>query len=145
MRPIGSIAFASRPEAKAGEGGHDRPLERREVGAVAAAGRQRHVQVRVGGGARARHLEEARIDRVVAVLMHGDRQHRRVLEEGEFRAVAVVHVPVDDRDPVQAMHALGVVDAEHGVSKHAVAAAAIGLGVVTRRAHERVGVRDAAA
>ena len=46
----------------------------------------------------------ARIERI---LMQRDKQHMRVVVERILRAVAVMHVPIDDRDAFQAARARG--------------------------------------
>ena len=76
--------------------------------------------------------------------MEGDGEHARVAVEGGLGAVAVVHVPVDDRDALHAVHGEAVVDGDRDVAEDAEAAAHRRLGVVAGRAHERVAVVELA-
>jgi hypothetical protein len=76
--------------------GEDDPVERVEVAGVADASRQVHV--RPGGVALADRPDRARLHREAAILMQGDREHRRIRREDRLRAVAVVRIDVDDRD-----------------------------------------------
>ena len=55
-----------------------------------------------------------------------------------LRAVSMVHVPVEDGDPLDAAAARQL-RGERGVREEAVAVGPVGLGVVARRAHERIG------
>jgi hypothetical protein len=60
-------------------------------------------------------------------------------------AVAVVDVPVDDRHALGPVRLAGVERRQRGVAEDAEAAPEIALGVVPRRAHERIGVVDVTA
>ena len=76
--------------------------------------------------------------------MQRDREHRRVFPEDRLRAVAVVHVPVDDRDPADASRRLRVADSDGDVGEDAEAHPEVGERVVTRRPHEGVRIGDRA-
>ena len=76
--------------------------------------------------------------------MHRDGQDGRVAPERELGAVPVVDVPVDDRHPLEPTRLPRVHRRQSHVSEDAGAAPAIGLGMVARRADERVGVVDRA-
>ena len=62
-------------------------------------------------------------ERVEAVLVQRDREHVGVAPEGRLGAVAVVHVPVDDRDPPDAPRRAQVQHRERDVAEQAEAAA----------------------
>src|SRR6185312_1806497 len=76
--------------------------------------------------------------------MQGDRQDARVVVEGVLGAVAVVDVPVDDRDPLEAVDGAHVLDRDRDVGEDAEAAPFVALGVVAGRPVQRVGVVDVA-
>lgn len=52
-------------------------------------------------------LRHQQLERKAILLMQGDSRHIIVLHIDQLRALAVMDVPVDDRDPPQAMHGLG--------------------------------------
>ena len=79
-----------------------------------------------------------------AVLVDRDRQHVGIGVERGLRAVAVVDVPVDDRDPSDVVRGDRVHRGERDVGEDAETHRPIGLGVMAGRAHERVGVRHGA-
>ena len=70
--------------------------------------------------------------------MQRHRQDVVAVVEALLRAVSVVDVPVEDRDPVDAA-AAGMLGGERDVVEEAVAVRLGRLGVVARRADERVG------
>ena len=89
---------------KAAQRRHDDALEGVAVGADAAARRQRDVEVRAAARALADDVDAPAARRVVLVLVQRDREHVRVAQEDRLGAVAVVDVPVDDRDAPDAAH-----------------------------------------
>ena len=74
--------------------------------------------------------------RVVRILMRGHVQHVRVGLEHVLRPVAVVHVVVHDRDPLDALRA-GVRGADGNVVVDAEPHGAATFRVMARRPHER--------
>ncbi len=124
--------------------GDDDPLDRRVVAAVAGARRERNVDAVAGARALAGVLDQPRAGREEPVLVQGDRQHAGVVVEGVLGAVAVVDVPVDDRDPLEAVDGAHVLDRDRDVGEDAEAAAFVALGVVAGRPVQRVGVVDVA-
>ena len=117
-------------------------VERVQVAAVTGARWQRDVDRAARAGARAALVEGARARREHVVLVDRDREHVGVLVEHRLRAVAVVDVPVDDRDAIHAAHRPGVRRGDGQVAEHAEAHARRRDGVVARWAHQRVGVVD---
>ena len=80
---------------------NDQALEGREIGARAAARRQRRVDIETLAAPLAPlGACAAAVARKQAVLVQRDHQRVRVLVEGLLRAVAVVDVPIHDRDAV---------------------------------------------
>jgi hypothetical protein len=107
MRPKGSAIEASRPEAITRNCGRQKRCRagtttRSKLARYALRDRSPQAmgifRFVPAAAAAADDLQRARVDRVVAILVHGNREHRRILDEGRFGAVAVVHVPVDDCD-----------------------------------------------
>ena len=90
-----------------------------------------------GAGALAVLVERPRAGREVRVLVQRDGQHAGVVVEGGLRAVAVVDVPVNDRDALEAAVRQRVVDRDGGVAEQAEAHAGVGHRVVPGRADER--------
>ena len=149
---------ADRVEAGRVEAGRDddqigpEPHERRDDDALIAASTPRGPSPVGSGtlrfGARAGappSVDAARAGRVVAVLVQRDRQHRRVVAERLFGAVAVVHVPVDDRhplDPVRLRARRRQARCSRRCRSHALRPT---LGVVPGRPDERIRVVDLAA
>ena len=82
------------------DGGQQLVLPGRDERLVAASGRQRPVVLRARGGARA-GLATGSGARVVRGLVRRRVAEGRIGVEDRLRAVAVVHVPVDDRDPLR--------------------------------------------
>ena len=74
--------------------------------------------------------------------MQGDEEHRRVLVEDGLGAVAVVDVPVDDRDPVDPLPPLRVAGGDRDVVEDAEPHRLLGAGVMAGRADEREAVVD---
>ena len=71
--------------------------------------------------------------------MHGDEQHRRVLLEDVLRAVAVVDVPVDNRDALYAVHPPRCRRGDRRRVVETEAYRLVGLGMVAGRAGQREG------
>ena len=69
--------------------------------------------------------------------MHGDEEHRVVVAEDRVRPVAVMHVPVDDRDTFDAELPLCDARRNGDVVEDAEAHRALPQRVMPRRAHER--------
>ena len=67
--------------------------------------------------------------------MQADEQDGRVAFEGVLGAIAVMHIPVDDRDPVHPALTAGIGCAYGHVIKEAKAHGPVALGMVPGRAH----------
>ena len=89
-------------------------------------------------GALAVVLDRAREEREAAVLVERDREHARIVVERALRAVAVVDVPVDDRDAREPARAAQVVRGDRDVAEDAEAHA------LARRARGGPGGRTSA-
>ena len=113
-------------------------VEREQVAAVGRRGGQRHVDRASLRAGAARGAERAGVGGVPVLLVQGDRQDVVAVPEDPLGAVGDVHVPVDDRDALDAARA-GVLDAARHVVQVRRRDRAVGLGVVARRArvHER--------
>ena len=118
--------------------------ERELVRLAAAAGRQRNVERRADTMTITDVADEAATDRIVVVLVQRDRQHARVVIERVLGAVAVVDIPVHDRNALEAVVELRVARGERRVGKDAIAATKVVLSVVPWRTHERVRIVDGA-
>ena len=70
-------------------------------------------------------------------LVQRHREDRVVAAEDRVGAVAVVHVPVDDRDALESERVLGVASGDRDVAEEAEAHRAVGERVVARRPDER--------
>ncbi len=116
-----------------------RPLQHVEIGVVAGAERQWQVQVGADplplaalvGVAPDEGVEAARIG------VERDGEHRGVAVEDALRAVAVMHVDVEHRDPGVAL-AQGS-GGDRAVVEVAVSPGPVAIGVMAGRAAERVG------
>ena len=114
----------------------DRGLERLAEDVAAVAGPQRRIDdgvavAALGDGAGA-GIERHLVGRAV--------HHRAVAPEDVLRAVAVMDVPVDDRDALGAMRLLRVPGGDRGIVEEAEPHGAGALGVMAGRAHRREGV-----
>ena len=67
--------------------------------------------------------------------MSAEEEHTAVLIKDVLRAVAVMHVPIDDEHLVRAVFALGVAGADTDAVEQAEAHALIRSGVMAWRAH----------
>jgi hypothetical protein len=121
------------------KGRNDQALEGREVGARAAAGRQRHVDVKALAAPLA---AAAAVTREQAVLVQGDHQCVRVLVEGLLRAVAMMHVPVDNGDAADFVGRPRLHDGDWHVREQAEPQALVALRMLSGRPDERVAVFD---
>src|SRR5579859_7103454 len=74
--------------------------------------------------------------------MDGDREHLRVFIKHSLGSVAVMHVPVDDRDSLGAELGLHVTDGDRDVVEDAEALAPVRYGVVAWGTDERISVLD---
>ena len=115
----------------------DDRVDRVQVAVVARAGGQRDVDVRALAGARPAHLELAAVGGVEPVLVQRDGQHGRVVEEDRLRPVAVVHVPVEDRDALHAALALRPARRHAVLLKRQKPIGGLALGVVAGRPQQR--------
>ena len=151
IRAFGSMAEASSPQAitsrsgaNASHGrGHD-VVPGVQVGAPAGARRERDVDVRTERAGPPASVDHAGVVRVEAVLVQRDRQRVRVVVVDPLGAVAVVHVPVDDRDPSEPGLRAGLLHRHRDVGEDAVAASPVALGVVPGRPDQREGDVDLA-
>jgi hypothetical protein len=105
----------------------DELVERAEVVVVVGAGRQRDVQRRLVPLARPARSREER------PLVQRDVEDARVVPEDGLRSVAVVDVPVDDRDPLRLVGPRRDRDAVDEAEAHL----AVRERVVSRRPDER--------
>ena len=122
--------------------GRDHLVERVQVAVVAGPGGERDVDVRPLAGGRPADLEQPAVRRVEAVLVQRDGEHRRVVEEDRLGPVAVVHVPVEDRDALDAAVALRPAGGDRGVVEQAEAHRGLALAMVPRRAQQGERVVD---
>ena len=76
--------------------------------------------------------------------MNRNGQNVGVFPEYMLGAVAVMNVPVDDRNPAKAVALLGVAGRQRSIVEHAEAKAVVSLRVMARRPDEPVGVANAA-
>ena len=129
------------PEALKGR--HDKLAHGIEIGAVARAGRQRNVDVVALAVALAVFFHEAAVRRVELALVHRDHQRLRIVVEGLLRAVAVVHVPVQEGDTAEAEIPAQPLCRDDAVAEDAEPAAEIRFRMVARRAVQHIGVVDA--
>src|SRR5260370_13489914 len=72
--------------------------------------------------------------------MQGDEEYARVLIEGILRPVAMMHVPVDDHDPLQSKYVAGVVGSDHGIVKYTEAHGLIPGGMMPGGSQQGIGV-----
>ena len=119
---------------------HD-SLERVAIRIVAAAREQRHVQVRADACAFAAVVGAAVAGREAAILVQRNRQRVRIVVVDRLRAVAVVHVPVDHRDALDAVFRTGGLDRDRDVRQQAEAHRAIAQAMMAGRPRQREGVR----
>ena len=117
-----------------GDHGHDQLAHRAVVVGVPAARLERHVQ-REAEPVAPSHVAGRARPRIEGVLVERDEQHRGVLVEHPLGAVPVVHVVVDDRDPVEARRPRGRRRHRHAVEQ-AEAHRPVRLGVMARRPHQ---------
>lgn len=114
------------------------------LGVAEVAGPERELDVDVEALALApadlRRLARLRVGRAPGAVPHveGDRQHIVALVEALLCAVAVVDVPIDDGDALEAS-VPGKLGSERAVVEEAVAVCLGGLGVVPGRPHQREG------
>jgi hypothetical protein len=120
----------------------DDPIERLDIGAVSAAGRQRHIEVEPAPCAAAYIVRAAALDGIAGILMQRNREHARVLVKRVLGAVAVVHIPVDNGNPLDTVHGLRMLDGQSDIAENAKPAPSVGLGVMTARPDERISVID---
>ncbi|KGX96322.1 hypothetical protein Y023_5101 [Burkholderia pseudomallei A79D] len=113
-------------------------VERVPIARVARAGRQRHVRVVARARAAARLARLAAVDREIRRLVQRHEQYRRIVVERLLRAVAVMHVPVDDRHPLDAVRGLRMARRDRDVVVVAVAHREIGARMVARRPDQRI-------
>ena len=108
---------------------------------IAAAGAHGavHGGAPASAGARFRPGAGAGIE---GILVGADEQHRRVFLEGVLRTVAVVYVPVQDHDLVQAVARLQVARQDGHVVEDAEPHGLLLLGMVPGRTHQREAVAD---
>src|SRR6185295_16138585 len=85
-------------------------------------------------------MQVPRVGWVVVVLVTRDREDGWVGPEDLLGPVAVMDVPVDDRDTLEAAGFPGVLGADRGVRKDAKPPPEIGLRMVARGPGERVNV-----
>ena len=74
-------------------------------------------------------------------LVQGDEEHAVIVPEDRLRAVAVVDVPIDDRDPLDPQRVLGVTRCDRDVAEQAEPHRAVSEGVVPGWTGEREATR----
>ena len=121
----------------------DDVLDQRAVHGVARPARDRHVDRVAAPVARAHVARRARAG-IQRPLVDRAEQHRRVGVEDVVRPVAVVHVPVEDQHPLDAVRGARVRRADRDVVEEAEAHRAGRLGVVAGRPQRRDAARLAA-
>ena len=145
MRPSGSNALASSPDATKTRSGAKRSSAGTTTCSIAA--RYAPIPEPAGSGMLTvaprpgpspTSSTVAPPVRVQPVLVQRDREHVGIAPERRLGAVAVMHVPVDDRDPPDAVCGTQVQRGDRDVAEHAEATAARRLGVMARRSHEGV-------
>ncbi len=129
--------------AELGGDRHDQLGERGDVLVVAGARGQRHVDGTATALAGADLAGRAR-PRVEGVLVRRDVEHAGIVVEAPLRPVAVMHVPIDDQQPLEAVACAQVARADGDVVEQAKAHGPIRLGVVAGRPNEREAVVDVA-
>ena len=72
----------------------------------------------------------------VAETMDAEKRDRRVGPEDVLRAVAVMHVPIDKQDAVQAERFAGMMRGQRDIVEQAEAHALVHGGMMSRRAHQ---------
>ncbi len=107
------------------------------VGVVTAAGKQRHVEVEATTAILADVFGAAVARREAAVLVQGNAQHVVAPVVDRLGAVAVVHVPVQHRDPLDAVARFGRLDGHGDVGEETEAHRLVRQAVVTRRPRQR--------
>eukprot|EP00193_Tetraselmis_chui_P010882 CAMPEP_0177786792 /NCGR_PEP_ID=MMETSP0491_2-20121128/21119_1 /TAXON_ID=63592 /ORGANISM="Tetraselmis chuii, Strain PLY429" /LENGTH=191 /DNA_ID=CAMNT_0019308041 /DNA_START=108 /DNA_END=683 /DNA_ORIENTATION=+ len=120
--------------------GDDDSVEHGGVGPDPTPGRQRYVYMEPLPCARAVLRQRAAMVGVQSVLVHRDRQNAVVLVKGLLRAVAVVHIVVDDRDSRQTANLPRVHGRQHNIVEDAEPPAAVPLRVVPGRTAQHVGI-----
>src|SRR5687767_8022742 len=122
------------------KGGNDDLLHCLEVCAMAAAGRQRHVDVEAGAGSCAGLLDRAGARRIVSRLMNGDRQNTRIVIKRVLSLIAVVDVPIDDGNPTHPACGLSPPNRDWNVAQNAESPAMITRCMMTCGPYERIDV-----
>mmetsp|Transcript_20132 Transcript_20132/g.48027 ORF Transcript_20132/g.48027 Transcript_20132/m.48027 type:complete len:229 (+) Transcript_20132:590-1276(+) len=110
------------------------------VRSVATARRERDVPVVSQPSAAAELCRKSRVVRVVAVLMDADEHDVVALPKGLLRAVAVVHVPIDDHDPLHPEHFHRMHGCDRNVVDQTEAPSSIPLCVMAWWSYQAVGV-----
>ena len=72
--------------------------------------------------------------------MRGTEEQARIGGRDGLRAVAVVDVEIDDRDPAQAIGLAGMHGADHDIVEQAEPHRGLGFGMMARRPHGTKGV-----
>ncbi len=120
-------------------GGQDGPVVDQVEVVVARIVRHRDVERRAVPSALA-HLTPMAGSRKQRPGMRRAVEHARVLVEDILRAVAVMRIPVDDRQALQAKHVEGIARCYRNMVDKAEAHRTATCGVVARRADERKGI-----
>ena len=89
-------------------------------------------------------VDRTGIGGVIMVLMHRDRQRRRVIVIDALRPVAVMDVPIDKGHAPDAEFAPQRLDRDGAIGQQTESAPAIGFGVMPRRAVQDIGIVDLA-
>ena len=117
--------------------------KRGEHGFVAAAFGQRDVEIEPFALARAGVFRRAARARVKRILVRGKIKYRRILVSHHLRPVAVVHVPIDDHDALDAVFFPRVTRGDGCVAEKTKSLGRLGHGVVSGRTHRGEGISRA--
>ena len=107
---------------------------------VTASRGERHVQVRAFARALAGDFRRAARPRVERVLVGGEKEHAGILQEDRLRAIAVVHVPIDDHYALKLVLFLRVAGGDGGVREKTETLRPVRHRMMSRRAQRREGV-----
>src|ERR1700691_3417317 len=107
---------------------------------VAASGQQRNVEIVTSPSASPANLRPSAPRWKAMLLMDGDRQNVRPRKEYLLRAIAVMHVPVDDSDTRELVLGDCRLDGDRGVIEETEAQRTCRSAMVAGRSGERVGV-----
>ena len=111
-----------------------------QVADMTGTGGQRNVQVEPQPRAAPAIRDVAGIGGIVALLMQADRHHIGAVVEHRFSPVAVMHIPVDHRDPPLMPRCAGGSDGNADIVQQAEPVGPIGQAMMPRRARQGIGI-----